>query len=389
MHRHLLLVYSLGIMSHLNITSTLLIFALYQNITSPIALGIALSMKRVMRIILDIPTGILADIMGFKSVFFLGSILHLLALCLLLWPDNRVCLVLHLVCLGASASCSEGKIEACAYNICDRANKIGVFAKYLSTYYFVIDALRGIAAFSLIRFKLNNIMVYLAMLIVAIAIVIIYYIDDAVVSTKVARSQKLPVRFLWMEIKKLYRTFHMLPHIICLWALCNFLGWQISSIASMSALAHNPVIAAVAEVKTYEALFMSLGCILSFFLNRMLSSLRNIVILLTSLIAFILMTSLCCSGLLFFSMLTYIIFYASLEIALERVIEKHAPFYLRATLTSIATCSTFIVSVILMTLHTVMTNHPLFGYRMSLVVIFAVFFLYLLLMSWRGIDRDI
>jgi MFS family permease len=396
-------------LSNITFFSGFIMLIINNHFQGPIAISIAILIKRFARFTLDPVFGFLADKYGNKKIFALSIIFDIIALLLFL-IEQKISIIIALFFHGLAHSCFHGKFEVYLYNCI--ANKLDaielknkiikspsretyqyiikpqkiqnnctymfrIYSKTLSLYYFlydIISAFSAVLASEMLKTQYSyHLIIYVNIALKIIAIMQLFFVKGTI-QNKTGQGKHCLLKK--DTILRLFTKNNNLGYIIIFWAIINFFGWQFYDISKMLMLSMKLSNSSIAKICATESFAMTLGCIMSFFLAEKIT-LRVAMKMFIIIIFTLLCLSFLSSKLIIFGIILYIFSYATLETSVAFELENYSLTEIRNTVTAISTFITSILSILFTFLIGIFSEF--IGYKITFSILYISFFTYSIL----------
>ena len=321
-------------------TSSLFVSILYKHTSDPMIISFALVMRKVVKIGLDWPIGVIMDTFGSRKIMIASRVIPILCTMFIL-SNNLALVMLAIVLHGASVSTVSGKVESRIYNILKRGDVVSYLSKVLSAT-FVFGDIIG-AMFGLLGAYLYTIGTFGEHALIAITIVKSFICAALIFKTSV-NDIYYETTVYKKNIADTIRKFFFfvsdnrkIVSLLVLWGVVNFFGLQFSHIASMIFIDTGMSTIGVGFSRSMIGVIFSLGSILSFFVAQK-TTIKHVIMLwfLSISVMFLCILHYQTNSVLF-AILLYCFLYSTMELSITRYLEAFVDASVRTTATSLAT----------------------------------------------------
>lgn len=330
-----------------------------------------LFIRRIMRVIFDIPLGKIADRYGMKIIVYLAIIFKLIYL-VFLALQTKTTLILAVIFDGFAISCFRGKINVLQYSTLKNHGMEKFYIKYQSIYNILLYALTFsmgmIANIIFIKYRYGA-LILISLIVVAITLLCFMALPSSnweVNKHPQHRGQTNQGNVTLLGIVKFPPRLFIL---IVLIGICS-LGWQLNAINQFLAIKVYPDKVFSSNVFNYGIIAMFGGSLISF-----IEPIKNIYIL--TIIYFVINAILTISPLFFinntylcYMIFLYMLFFVHYENRLRQVIIEESDQSSTYTILSYATSLTAAASIILSYVFHLIGQY--INYYLGYSVVFAI-----------------
>lgn len=349
----------------------------------PLQLSIVLLAKKVIRLFSDSFFGLLFDKYGAKFVFFIGRISKLISFIMLgFYKPSFVVFIVAMIFDGLSYSAIYGKIGTFIYNTLSANNKINFYSRAISIYYFVADVFIASMSFTasvLVKMYGYNTLIYIAIImnIISIFILLIFISNEKKTKdhnyyqffNKKSLSFKEIIKS-FIEISKNNKVF---LYLLVFYGIVNFISWQFGSIISLILLDTGYDASQLAFVGAIYKIITSIGCLLPIIIFRNGLKIKTCLMLFLFLLFLGFASAIIYKSFIIVAFMCVIIFfYTTIEVSIEKTIDKIADLKIRGTAISMAMTFCNIFTILGLFLTGFIAQY--FSYQLSMIIILLIVF---------------
>ncbi len=330
---NLFIIILVAALNYVNFMSSFSLVLMQNYISSPLWFSVLLVVKKILKIALDIPSGVLADRFGAKKLIILSTVFF--ALCQVAWFVPSVYNIIIGLCLQSVAlAFMVGKVEAYIYNILLRNDMLNKYPRYSALMYFVVDILAAIVCFVapfVYRFGSYSGLSSATIACNVLSLLLLLKLED--IRFRSAEGEYFSFKQIIQNSYNICRSNMHLFYLLIMWGLVNFFGWQFGHISLMVLSEINFSVEQISMLKSVEHFAMSIGCVLTFIFSPFLNFRRAAICLVVAMSVMIL------SGIVYgkfviVGIVFYLLLYTSMEVVIMRNIEKNSLNSTRYTITS-------------------------------------------------------
>lgn len=346
-YRSIILACIVGILREISFFSSIFTILVHNNTPNPALVGFVISCRKIGRFIFDVPSGYLANKIGIKTIFSLSTLaMCFLSVLTIFCPLTIIALIIVALLEGLSKAGYSGKVEGFIYSVLSRQDKGKKFSKIVSLYYFFMDMSIGFVAIVASKLYTGNYkLVFLYTLIISvISLVLLAFMDKKDIF--LTRSRHLTVKETITSLSNLAKQSSLFLNIILFWGIISFIGRQTATMLSLVLIENNYVASDVVKIQGILSIMLASGCVISFAMANSLSLVKlhaTFLILTTSMV---LSSSFHLVKMIIFCTMAYQILFATLEVAMEKIIDSMVPKKIRITINSLITTVASIFNIV-------------------------------------------
>ena len=357
----------------------------------PLQLSMLLLMKKLVRLVSDSVFGMLFDKFGAKPVFLLGRTLKLCSYFFLLAKPSFLTFSIAVLLSGVSYSAVYGKVGTFIYNTLSANGCVEKYSRAMSIYYFVMDILLASMSFisgAVLKMYGYDIVIYVSIVMNLITICIIIKVVPNAKTSNLKKFVSKSFKDIWKTIFLLAKTKPQFLYLLMFYGVMNFLSWQMGPVASMVLLDMGYTGIGVANIGAICKISMAVGCLIPMFIKPKGIKVIDCCKIFVGFATFALITAITYNSyLIIVFMCGIILAYTTIEVSIEKTLDKVSDPKIRGTAISLAMtfCTIFTSSSIAVTgLIAQYANHHIAYFS----IIFFFFLLSLFLtFKLRGIDK--
>ena len=174
-------------------------------------------------------TGIIFDRFGAKLSFLLGRIIDLISIVFLLNPTFFNLLIFY-VLLGISKGSIYGKYESYMYNYLSSQNKLHLYAKVASVYYFCWDIAFSIMAFLasiILKHHDYQILIYITICLKVVALCSIIFFVPNTKNSKLQEFKNESIRQIFRQLYNNIKNSKEFVYLLFFYGLINFFTYPL------------------------------------------------------------------------------------------------------------------------------------------------------------------
>ena len=348
----------------------------------PLQLSSLLLIKKVGRLVFDSFFGLMFDRFGAKPIFIIGRFCKLISFVVLLCEPSFSVFAVSMLFDGISYSSIYGKIGAYTYNTLSFNNKLQFYPRAMSIYYFVNSAVISTMSFTASILLKQYGYHFLVVISICLNIFSILFMIVAIPRNTKGEDRKFVSKSLREIVKIVLAVAKEKPqflYLLLFYGLVNFFSWQFGSISAMILLDMGFQNSSVIQIGAICKIAMAVGCCISiiFFKNGIkLSSCLNIF----SVFAVVgLATSFIYNGyILSVLMCVMVLSYTTIEVSIEKTLDKVSDPKIRGTAVSLAMTFCNIFTMSSLALAGILAQ--MFSYKVALaVIVFLVLVLFFII----------
>lgn len=346
----------------------LFLIAYTKNLGIEIAMISALmTVKKISRLIFDVPFGILFDKIGARKVFLISRSAKIISFIMLLVSTSKTSLFLAMFFNGISYSSFYGKYNAYVYNVLSQENKSDKFHKIVAIGYFVGDiyiALISIFNIKIIEIYGYNFLFSISIVILFLSSFVIFFMP----SNKMPNKKQRSVLKIIKDSKEFIRKNSEIAYFSTISGISNFFGWQAGIMVSivMLDMGFKPEQTATFGIAAKIMTGMSSAIIYKLkapFSGNFSIKLTNIFLLIFTIFAFIYQKS------FVYITVVYCFFHLFMQVSLEKHLEEKLNPKIRGTITSLCWLICTIISIFITTILSVIKNQSSYKYYIFLIIL--------------------
>ena len=361
---------------------------------SPMQLSIIIISKRVLRLFCDTFFGLIFDRFGAKLVFILGRSLKLISYFILLFFPSFEGFVVAMLLDGASYSSIYGKISSYIYNNLSVRQKLKLFPRAMSLYYFCMDTTVAMMTFFagiLLKTHGYDMVIYVSILINIFSIFLLIKFVPSRQNELLISYHTNSFKEIFMTLISIIKTKPQFLYLIGFYGVVSFLAWQFHSISSLILLDMNVSSVNVAMYGAILKITMGFGALISIFFFPKGAQLYNCAYFLLLSLVFGEISAIMYNKDMFYIFCLLIVgSYTITEISIEKNFEYYSDKTVRGTAISLA--MTFCSFIAIFSNFLVGIIAQKYNYKMSLIILIAVlivFALFLILKFLKTKDLNI
>ena len=356
----------------------------------PLQLSIILLARKLVRLLSDSVFGMAFDKFGPKPVFLIGRLLKLSAYFLFLLPASFETYLLAVLVSGVSYSSIYGKVGAYIYNTLSANGKVSLYPRAMSIYYFVMDILLAsmhFVAAGLFKIYGYNLLIYISIAMNITTVLIIMRVVPNAKQSGLHNYQAKSFKAIWQTLFEVAKKHPEFLYLLVFYGLINFLSWQFGSVASMILLDMGYTASGIAITGGACKIAMAVGCLVPMFVLHHGISIRRCCYVFTAFVAFALATAICYNSIMMIAFMCGIILcYTTVEVSIERTMDKVSDKRIRGTAISLAMtfCTIFTSSSIGLT--GLIAQYA--SYQAAFIVITSIVIVLTLIVSFKLKEID-
>lgn len=347
----------------------------------PLQLSIVLLSKKIVRLFSDSFFGLLFDKYGAKCVFFVGRIAKLISFIILgFYNPSFVVFIIAMIFDGLSYSAIYGKIGTFIYNTLSFNNKTHFYSRAISIYYFVADIVIAGMSFTasiLVKMYGYNTLIYIAIIMNIVSIFILFIFvpnknnEQKNQNIKCLNKKNISFKEIIKSIVEISKNNQIFLYLLVFYGIVNFISWQFGSIISLILLDTGYNASQLAFVGAIYKIITSIGCLLPIVIFRNGLKIKFCLkLFLIFLFLGIISAIIYKSFVIVAFMCIVIFFYTTIEVSIEKTIDKIADVKIRGTAISIAMTFCNIFTIFGLFLTGFIAQY--FSYKLSMVTIMFV-----------------
>ena len=287
-------------------------------------------------------SGAIFDLFGARTIFLLGRILEIISI-LLLIKTGFYNFLASMIFMGAGLGVMYGKYTSFIYNSLSLANRLDIYPRIASTYYFIWDiALAGMAYLTSQIMKTHSyeVIIYMSLIMKVLAIISIIVLIPSNAKSGMEEFKSASVKEIFLSVKDCAKKNHIFTYLLMFYGVLNFFTYPLCiTIADMVLVDKGINAAGIAKYTTFITTIMAIGTLIPIVLfphgisvrKCVLLSIIQMTLMLFSAISYNTICFIVCAG---FLNLTF----ALIEVSIERRFEDFSNKKIRgsAISTSIA-----------------------------------------------------
>ena len=210
-------------------------------------------------------SGIVFDLFGAKMTFLLGRILEIISILLLLKTDFYS-FALSMVIMGAGLGVMYGKYTSYIYNSLSVADRLDVYPRIASAYYFVWDiALAGMSYITSLVLKNHSYktIIYMSLIMKVLAVISIIILIPSGKKSGMEQFKSSSVREIFISVKECINKNHIFAYLLLFYGLLCFFTYPLClTIADMILVDKGMDASGIAKYTTFITATMAIGTIL-------------------------------------------------------------------------------------------------------------------------------
>ena len=210
-------------------------------------------------------SGIIFDLFGAKMAFLLGRILEIISILLLL-KANFYSFALSMVIMGAGLGVMYGKYTSYIYNSLSMAEKLEVYPRIASAYYFVWDiALAGMSYITSLVLKNHSYqtVVYMSLIMKVLALMSIIVFVPSNKKSGMEQFKSSSVKEIFSSVKDCMQKNHIFTYLLLFYGLLCFFTYPLClTIADMILVDKGVNASGIAKYTTFITTIMGFGAVL-------------------------------------------------------------------------------------------------------------------------------
>lgn len=325
---------------HTSLICLVLIPFLKDHKMTAIEISMLLTIRKVVKIVADIPFGMIFDKFGAKAVFVVGRILKISSFFVFLLKPSFSVFAVAIFLDGFSYSAIYGKISAYIYNHLSRIDKTKIYARCIAIYYFSVDVVHSVFSLAtaiLLKAYNYDILIYCSIAIGMTSLLIAFFLPKD--KEKIANNynkKSSGFKDILKTLRDIMKGNKTLLYLLMFHGIGNFIAWQFGSVGSMVLLDMKYSASDTAFVGSAAKVFMGLGCLLPFFVFKNGIKIRSAVKLFVIFIILGIASAFVYQAWFFVAfMLSTIFFYTLIEVSIEQKFESLSDPKIRGTVTAI------------------------------------------------------
>ncbi len=349
----------------------------------PLQLSIVLLSKKVIRLLSDSFFGLLFDKYGAKCVFFIGRIFKLISFIILgFYEQSFVVFIIAMIFDGLSYSAIYGKIGTFIYNTLSANNKINFYSRAISIYYFVADIVIASMSFTasmLVKMYGYNTLIYIAIImnIISIFILFIFISNEETIkgnnSNQFFNKKSISFKEIIKSFVEISKSNKVFLYLLVFYGIVNFMSWQFGSIISLILLDTGYNASQLAFVGAVYKIITSIGCLLPIIIFRNGLKIKTCLTLFLFFLFLGFISAIIYKSFVIVAFMCIVIFfYTTIEVSIEKTIDKIADARIRGTAISIAMTFCNIFTILGLFLTGFIAQY--FSYQLSMMIIMLIIF---------------
>ena len=336
----------------------------------PIQLSSLLLIKKVGRLVFDSFFGLMFDRFGAKPIFIVGRVCKLMSFLILLCKPSFGVFAISMLFDGISYSSIYGKIGAYTYNTLSFNNKLSFYPRAMSIYYFVNSAVISTMSFTasvLLKYYGYHFLVVISIFLNIFSILFMIFVIPK--NTKqedkkfVSKSLKDIVKIV-LSVSKEKPQF---LYLLLFYGLVNFFSWQFGSISAMILLDMGFKNSSVIQIGAMCKIAMAVGCFISFIFFKNGITIKNCLKIFSFFVFIGLIISFIYNGYALAVLMCIIVLaYTTIEVSIEKTLDKVSNPKIRGTAVSLA--MTFCNIFTMLSIALVGIIAEIFSYQVGLIV---------------------
>lgn len=269
--RDLILTILYASFSFASFSGTIFLVMAKKHLVSPFVLSFVLLSQKFVKILFDIPFGLISDKFGTKKLFMLTPFLSIMY-CLFLKIGTLSSVIIAVLLHGTSIALRVGKIETRIYNTLQRNDSIHIFKHILSLYFICTDLLCGVAnllaGFLYDNYEYDTLLLFIVYKSIFMFCLIFFLNKD---DAKSVPGSGLSIKEIAKESISFMKKNLVLSNVFIVLGFLHFMSWQFPRIAQFAHLEMHIDIGAISKLHGLSKVLMGLGSVVSFFIIGNLS----------------------------------------------------------------------------------------------------------------------
>ena len=212
-----------------SLISIMLIPFIKSNNNDPLQVSTIISSRSVAWFFCMYLCGIIFDRFGAKINFLLGRLADIIAMFLLLNPTFQN-LVLAMIIFGFSQGTIYGKYTSFIYNSLSASNKLNIFTKIASFYYFIFDISLSFMSFAsalLLKKYDYNVLIYISIVMKIVSFVAILYFIPNYKNSNLMQFKSASIKEIFVVVVNCLKKSKQLQYLTLFYGILNFITYPL------------------------------------------------------------------------------------------------------------------------------------------------------------------
>ena len=349
----------------------------------PLQLSSLLLIKKVGRLVFDSFFGLMFDRFGAKPIFIIGRFCKLISFLILLCKPSFGVFAISMLFDGISYSSIYGKIGAYTYNTLSFNNKLQFYPRAMSIYYFVNSAIISTMSFTasiLLKQYGYHFLVVISICLNIFSILFMIFVIPKNTKQEDKKFVSNSFKDIISIVLSVSKEKPQFLYLLLFYGLVNFFSWQFGSISAMILLDMGFQNSSVIQIGAMCKIAMAVGCFISFIFFKNGIKLKSCLNIFSFFVVIGLATSFIYNGyVLSVLMCVVVLSYTTIEVSIEKTLDKVSDPKIRGTAVSLAMTFCNIFTMSSLALAGILAQ--MFSYKLALIVIVGVVFLLLFILN--------